>query len=331
LPEAAPSASLKAVLFLRRRNAVSGSHHHHDTGRAAAVTLAVNLVLTCAKWIAFAVTRSPSLFGEAAHSTADALNPLVLWFGARRSRRPSHARHPAGHGREAFFWGLIAAQLMFAVGAVLTALHGIETLRSGAVPARSGLAIAVMAAALAGESTSLLVAWRAARRGGGGRGNTLLLALIIENAADILGVLLALAGYGLFLLTGESAWDGAFSLAIAALLACSSVYLMNRNRSLIVGESAPAEIGEKVRQAAARPSVAEVVSIRTMMRDPHHASCRIVIRWNAAWFRSRLPAPDGAFDVVAWTLAAERREREAIADAVRSGCDDVADVDVVAE
>jgi cation diffusion facilitator family transporter len=307
-------------------------HHRHDrhegTGRAVLATLAVNVVVTAAKWTAFAFTGSPSLFGEAAHSTADTMNPLVLWFGHKRSERPSDPLHPHGHGREAFFWSLMAAVMMLVVGSALTAWHGVERLRSGESPERSPVAFAVMALAFVAESWSLMVVWRrmrAERREAGGSKNPILLALLVENGADVLGVTFAFAGYGLFAATGDPRWDGAFSLCIAALLAVSSLFLMNRSRSLIVGEAAPADAVARIIAAVrARTSVAEVRRVVAVMRSPHDAECRVVVRWDASWF-ARRAARDGGVSS-AGLLDAVAEESAAIRADLRRVVPDLADV-----
>ncbi len=282
---------------------MSDHHHAHDggghgAGKAVSVTLVVNLCITAAKWFAFAVTRSPSLFGEAAHSTADSLNPLVLWLGHRRSGRPAHDRHPHGHGREAYFWSLIAAQLMLLVGATLTAWHGIETIVDGNVPRISAAAIIVMAFAAVGESYSLFVVWRQMReerRQGKEGKNPILLALLVENGADVLGVLLAFAGYGIYALTGNALWDAGFSMAIAALLAATSLFLINRSRSLIIGESAGPGVEAAVRDAIEeRPRFATAVRVTTTMRGPEEIECHVEMQWNHMWFivRADFKEPD---------------------------------------
>jgi zinc transporter 9 len=314
-----------------------GHDHGAGTSRAVTATLAVNLLITAAKWFAFAVTRSPSLFGEAAHSTADSLNPLVLWIGHKRSKRPAHARHPLGHGREAFFWSLIAAELMLVVGAALTARHGIETLLTGHVPAVSPVALGVMAFAAVAETWTLALVWRRMRAEGRGTvrvrdgKNPILLALLVENGADVLGVLLALAGYGLYVLTGNPVWDACFSLAIAALLACSSIFLINRSRSLIIGESAPSEVEHDVLRAVrARPSVAEVRRVVTVMRGPEDVGCLIVLRWNDEWFcrKWQMFAGGGTAAPVQLVFALTRAETDSIKEEVRALEPTITQVDI---
>lgn len=312
---------------------MSGHHEHGGTARAVSFTFAVNLAITIAKWTAFAITRSPSLFGEAAHSSADLLNPLVLWFGHRRSARPPDRRHPLGHGREAFFWSLLAAGMMLVIGSALTAYHGIETLLRGGVPERSPIAFAVMAAALVAESVSLAIVVRRLRarmraRGTDLRGSsdTVLLALLVENGADVLGVVLAFAGYGLYVLTGNPVWDAVFSLLIAAFLAATSIFLMNRSRSLIIGEKAPEAVERRIVEAVrSRPSVADTSAVVSLMRGPDEIWCRVSVRWEARWFEER--AARAAFPA-ALTLDLAREETEAIKASIRDAVPDAAQIDI---
>lgn len=321
---------------------MSHEHDHGGTGRTVIVNLAVNVVLTLAKWTAFACSGSPSIFGEAAHSTADSLNPLLLWIGHSRGRRPGCPRHPAGHGRETYFWSLIAAIVMLLVGSFLTAWHGIGMIVSGEAPEFSPLSFGIMTFALLAVSFNVVLAWRRLRleRGDGaldkikGSRNTVLLGILLENGVDALAVLFAYAGFGLYLLTGEPLWDAAFSLLIAALLAVSSLFLIGRNRSLITGEAAPAEIVEAVAAALrACPAVAEVASVTAVIRGPEEVHCRLRLRldpevfvrgWNE--YQPRIPGMPGA--AVRWTLEALARETAGIERTVRERVRDVASVEI---
>lgn len=319
---------------------MSGHHHQGDgTGKALLVTVIVNLALTAIKWVAFAITGSPSLFGEAAHSSADALNPILLWVGRKRGARPTDGRHQFGHGRETFFWSLIAALMMLVGGSLLTAWHGIETLISGTRPQYSWIALAIMGCAFIAESYSFIRSWK--ELGGEGKAvkrlresrDSVLLGIIFENGADVLTVTLALCGFGLCALTGDARWDGAFSLLIALLLAASSVFLINRNRSLLIGETAPAEVVERIAAVVrGRPSVTQVVALSTMMRDPHHVACRIVLRWNTAWFSERwnsMPdATPGHPKCAAWTVMLVSNETENIRAAIRRDNPEVTDIEI---
>jgi len=323
---------------------MSGHHHDHGdgTGKTVAFNLAVNLVLTAGKWLAFALTGSPSLFGEAAHSTADSLNPIVLWVGHRRGRRPKDAEHPFGHGPETFFWSLIAAEVMFLLGACLTAWRGIATLVGGDRPDYSPWSLGIMGFALLAEGTTFALAYRKMRQESGGKiieglkssRNTVLMGVLLENSVDSLGVLLAFAGFGLFALTGQPVWDALFSLAIAAVLATSSIFLIVRNRSLLVGEAAPAEVVEAVAAALReRPAVAEVVGITAVVRGPELIHCRLRLRLDPGAFIDGWRGQPGSHlrldgAPVRWTLGEIAREAAAIKQLVRERVHDVSYVEI---
>lgn len=322
---------------------MSGHHDHggDGTGKTVIVNLAVNVGLTAAKWLAFALTGSPSLFGEAAHSTADSLNPVLLWTGHRRGQLPKDERHPFGHGRETFFWSLVSAQMMLIIGACLTAWHGVETIVTGRGPEFSAWSLGIMAAALLAEGTTLTMAYRRLKRERGhglvdkisSSNNTVLLGILMENGVDALGVVLASAGYGLFVLTGSVLCDAVCSLLIAAVLAASSLFLINRNRSLIVGEASRPEVIEAIAAAAKRPSVREVVSVTAVMRGPDHVHCRLRLRLDNEWFVSGWcggpsARPYLAGDPVRWCLTTLEQELAAIRGEIRRQVPEVSSLEI---
>jgi len=322
-------------------------HHHHGggTARAVAISLTVNIGLTILKWLAFIFTWSPSLFGEAAHSTADTLNPLLLWFGYRRSKKPRDDEHPLGHNREAFFWSLMAAQMMFVIGCVATAYHGIRSIVTGHVPELSWWAGGIMLIALIAEGYSFIVAWRnlrttnvsgtASASDAVRSKNPIVLALVLENGADMLGVLFAVCGYGMYLLTGNPIWDGVFALAIAALLATSSMFLIKRNMSLITGEAAAPEIQERITEVLREvPTVMTIEEVVATMIGPEEVKCRVHVHLDRqalvddfyATCQKNKPVHDG--DVVLWTVGRMKQEQLLLAQTLKEKIDEVILVDV---
>src|SRR3954471_20202701 len=88
--------------------------------------LAANVAITIAKFVAASVTGSSALISEAIHSTADSGNELLLILGSKLSRRPADALHPFGRGQEMYFWGLIVALVLFALGGGLSFYEGVQ-------------------------------------------------------------------------------------------------------------------------------------------------------------------------------------------------------------
>ena len=100
----------------------------NDSTKTVVVALAAGIGVTLAKVAAAVFTGSAALAAEAAHSLADNANDLSLFIAQRRSRRQADEQHPLGHGREAYFWALIAALGVFIAGAAFSLRDGITEL-----------------------------------------------------------------------------------------------------------------------------------------------------------------------------------------------------------
>src|SRR6476646_2164420 len=92
----------------------------------AAIT--ANLAIAITKFIAASITGSSAMISEGIHSVVDTGNELVLLYGIRRSQRPPDENHPFGHGQELYFWTLVVAILIFAIGGGMSIYEGITHL-----------------------------------------------------------------------------------------------------------------------------------------------------------------------------------------------------------
>jgi divalent metal cation (Fe/Co/Zn/Cd) transporter len=129
-------------------------------------------------------------------------------------------------------------------------------------------------------------------------------AILLEDMAALAGLLLATAGVALTVITGNEAWDGAGSLAIGLLLGCVAVILAVEMKSLLIGESAGAEVERDIVTALeAGPEVECVIHLRTVHLGPETllVTAKIAVRPH-----------DRAEQVVAGIDAAERRVRAAV-------------------
>src|SRR5690349_17553269 len=128
------------------------------------VALLANLLIAVAKSVVAFITGSASMFSESAHSWADTGNEVLLLIADRRSRRPAHAAHPLGHGREAYVWSLLAALGLFTAGAALSVWSGISKLFEPSEETSYVWAYVVLGIAFVLEGVSFLQAYRQTRR-----------------------------------------------------------------------------------------------------------------------------------------------------------------------
>ncbi|WP_408648953.1 cation diffusion facilitator family transporter [Streptomyces poriticola] len=235
------------------------------------VALSANLVIAAAKAAGGVLAASPALLSEAAHSVADSMNEIFLLAALRRSRRPADRRHPFGYGKERFFWSLLAAVGIFVMGGCFSFFQGVNALRGGAREDLGGYVagLIVLGVALLAEGLSLLRALHQGRRQGGRDGGGLrdpaLRTVVAEDGTAVLGVLLAMAGMLLHMLTGRVAYEAAASLAIGALLVYVAYRLGREARDQLIGEAADPEADARIRALLrAQPEIDSVEALFTM-------------------------------------------------------------------
>jgi cation diffusion facilitator family transporter len=246
---------------------------------AVYAALAGNLAIALVKFVAAALTGSSALFSEGVHSLVDTVNELLLLYGLKRAARPADLEHPAGHGRELYFWSFIVALLVFALGAGVSLYEGIAHLRDPRPMERVLVAYLVLAASFVCEAASWAVGMREFRASKGNQGyfrafraskDPTTFTVVFEDTAALLGLMIAAVGIGAAHLLGLPQLDGAASIGIAVLLAVSSILLARETKQLLIGESATPLLRQSiVRIAGADPDVRSANGVITMQMGPN--------------------------------------------------------------
>jgi cation diffusion facilitator family transporter len=249
--------------------------------RAVLAAFGANIGIAATKFAAFLITGSASLLAEAVHSVADSGNQALLLIGRTRARREETEEHQFGYGSERYFYGFIVAVVLFTAGAAFSAFEGVERISHPERLTSPVVAIAVLAIAAALEGFSFRTALVESRQPGGRGGWQRMItfirgakapevpAVLLEDTAALIGLLFALLGVVLTWITRDDRWDGVGSLGIGVLLGCVAVILAIEMKSLLIGESASADVERAIVSAIEDgPEVERVIHLRTLHLGP---------------------------------------------------------------
>jgi len=263
-----------------RVTAIQG-HLPNSTSFTLLLSLAGNVAICAAKFYAWSRSGHQAMFSEAVHTLVDVGNQAILAYGLREAAKAPDNRYQYGYGRAAFFYSLLSALSTFGFGAIYTAYQGVDVLMHPpeALVTHSET-WAVLALAFAVDGFVLHTAMKDVRKRAERDNITAMqwiskfkdpftVAVVFEDSAAVVGVLLATGGIGLTHLTGNPVWDGISSICIAALLAGVSLRLIQLNRSFILGKPVDKKTTDGIRKILMRRrSVDAVYAAQTQWVGP---------------------------------------------------------------
>jgi cation diffusion facilitator family transporter len=282
--------------------------------RAVVAALGANLGIALTKFLAYLLTLSSSMLAESIHSVADSTNQVLLLVGGKRAEREATAKHPFGYGRERYVYAFVVSVVLFAVGGLFAGYEGIEKmLHPEPISEWEWVPVAVLVVAIVLEGFSFRTAIREAnqvRAGASWVGYVRrarapeLPVVLLEDFAALIGLVLALFGVGLTLLTGHGFWDGLGTLAIGVLLVVVAAILAVETKSLLIGEAAT---GDQLAAIEAAITSGDHVCRLIHMRTLHLGPDELLVAAKIA-----VPGAESAARVAAAIDAAEARIRSAV-------------------
>ena len=259
--------------------------------KAVVAALIANIFIACTKFVAWILTGASSMLAEAIHSVADSGNQVLLLVGGKRARRAATPEHPFGYGRERYFFGFVVAVVLFSVGglfALYEAYHKYHEIAEGHpnellegrwwwVP------LVVLTAAIIAESFSFRTAivesnkvrgrqsWRRFIRSAKAPE---LPVILLEDFAALLGLVFAMFGVGMSLITENGYFDVIGTALIGLLLVLVAITFSIEMKSLLLGEAASVESVHKIENAlGGSAGVDRVIHMKTLHLGPEEVLC----------------------------------------------------------
>lgn len=266
--------------------------HKTQGNKSVIAALIGNTFVTIIKSIVAILSSSASMFAESVHSFADTLNQTLLLIGLKRSKRPADDVRGYGYGIERFFWSLISACGILFIGAGVTIYHSINSLLDvnlNTVNHFNYFTIIVLCIAFVVESITLCIAIKELK----GKeklskdifldADPVTLAVVYEDSAAVLGVLVALGAQGLMYITHNNVYDSVGGIVVGLILGFLAVLLIIKNHNYIIGKSLKEETTEEIIEFLLEDACIENVSeFKSVAIDINKYRIYTTVEWNGS-------------------------------------------------
>ena len=249
-----------------------------------------NGAIAIAKFVMSALTGSAAMFSEGIHSVVDTGNQVLLLYGLKQAKKPPNDKFPFGHGKEVYFWSFVVALIIFAVGAGLSIYKGVQHIQHPHVITDPFWNYIVLGVAMIIEAFVFYVAikefnkvkgddnYLAAIQKGKDPG---LFVVLLEDAAAMAGLMVAMIGIGISQATGNYIFDGIASVIIGFILALVAILLAVETKGLLIGESADKKVVHGIRDVLHQTrGVQKVNEVLTMHMGPDYILVNLSVEFS---------------------------------------------------
>ncbi|MDS0297493.1 cation diffusion facilitator family transporter [Halogeometricum sp. S1BR25-6] len=289
--------------------------------------LVANGAIAVLKFLGYLLTQSPSMLSETYHSLSDTGNQVFLLIGIRYSDREANRAHPFGYGKAQFFYAFLVSVLLFGIAGWESLKHGYDAILHGS-HAAAGLVsfagyqfpawyvnVVVLLGAIAFETYAMKKAnaelqrqireygWSGVREAFRKTSDVTTLTAFTEDGIALAGAAIALVGVVLTQVTGNYIYDAVSAALIGVLLMGFALALAWENKRLLLGESLPKDVEDRLRDVVRNhPGVVHVDNFRTVHVGPE----KVLVNADVS-FESDLDTDDIDTDI---TRIEEKLKRE---------------------
>jgi cation diffusion facilitator family transporter len=267
--------------------------------KAVVAALSANLFIAVTKFGAWALTGASSMLAEAIHSVADSGNQALLLIGGKRAQRAATPEHPFGFGRDRYLYAFVVSIVLFSVGglfALYEAYHKWHEMHLGHPDSLLEsswwwVPLVVLGLAMVAEGFSFRTAIRESSKTKGRQSWPRFIraakapelpVVLLEDFAALLGLMFALFGVGLTLITHNGIFDVIGTALIGLLLVAVAITLAIETKSLLLGESAsPEAIGRIATAMSSVEGVERIIHMKTLHLGPEEVLVAAKIAVNA--------------------------------------------------
>lgn len=246
---------------------------------AVIAALISNILVAISKFVGYALSGSAAMLNESIHSVVDCSNQIFLLIGDKRATKGQSELHQFGEGRAKYFFSTIVAMMLFFGGGALGVMEAVEKLLHPAHEVgNTWLVIAILIFGMIVEGSSLWIAIKEIRELNVERQpiyrflkesrHSEILIIFTEDFCAVIGLMIALIGTVLTMITGNAFFDAFSGLLIGLLLMVAAIFLAREFYSLLIGESVTKRDLAVIKQAFERPNVDRLIDVKTVHLGP---------------------------------------------------------------
>jgi cation diffusion facilitator family transporter len=268
----------------------SKSEGENESLAAIIAAIVGNLLIAVTKFTAAFFTGSSAMLSEGIHSVVDTGNGLLMLVGIRKSQKPPDEEHPFGHARELYFWSLVVAFSVFAVGGGVSIYEGITHVLHPTPIENVAWSYGVLGASFVFEGITWIFGWQAFAKTRRGRSvfdairrskDPTSFTVLLEDSAALAGLVVAFVGVFLGHEFGMPYFDGIASIVIGVILCLVALLLGNESKSLLIGEAADRTTIQAITEIAeSDPHVKSVSKLLTIYIGPNDVAVTLELKFN---------------------------------------------------